>query len=182
MDKHPTYPVALLCKGLIIPGHILLSDKTRGKCDQNTRGSSAPEGILVTFSLGFWSDINIWPGIIHSDYNISVYNNIFNYLLWNILILPKQILAFPHIRQSRWKDKVTATKIRVFDTHEDPHERVFMSGLIMLISIVFSVLSEMIMTYLSIIIFSIIYCRTFLFYFQNFWLSCILDNLGGRIK
>ena len=49
-----------------------------------------------------------------------------------------KISGFP---TSRWEDKVTATKIdqRFFDTHEDPPERVFKSGLIMLLSIVFSV-------------------------------------------
>ena len=36
-----------LIKGLIIHGHILLSDKNqRGECDQNTRGSSAPEVVF----------------------------------------------------------------------------------------------------------------------------------------
>ena len=35
---------------------------------------------------------------------------------------------------SRWEDKVTATKI--FDTHEDPPERMFKNGLIVIISIV----------------------------------------------
>ena len=44
-------------KGLIIPGPILLSDKNPR--EQNTRGSCAPEGVLVTFSQGFLSDINI---------------------------------------------------------------------------------------------------------------------------
>ena len=48
----------IMFKGLIIPGHILQSDKkkTEGKCDQN-----------------------VSPRL--SDYDISIYNNIFNYLL-----------------------------------------------------------------------------------------------------
>ena len=77
--------------------------------------------------------------ITGNDYHISVYNYIFNYLLRNILIYFQNVRLFLFIGgQSRWEDKVTATKIRgSFDTHEDPPERVFKSGLIMLISNVF---------------------------------------------
>ena len=80
-------------------------------------------------------------------------------------------MAFPYHDQSRWKD-----------THEDPPEKVFMSGLMMLISIAFCVLPEIIMTYLFTIIFSTTYMYYGTYYLHNFWLSCILDNLGGRIK
>ena len=88
--------------------YIAVWQKPERKCDQNTRGRCAPEGVLVTFSRGFSSDGNIWPGMINPDYDIFVYNNIFNYLSWIILILP-QITGFS---TSRWEDKVTATKIR----------------------------------------------------------------------
>ena len=94
-----------LCKELIIPDHILLSDKKK-------RGKMWPKHPRVTFSWGFSSDSNIWLGMINPDYDISVYNNLFNYLLCNILILPPKCLAIPHLGQSRWEDKVTATKIR----------------------------------------------------------------------
>ena len=58
---HDYLYIIILLKGLIIPGHILLSNKNprRWEYDQNTRGSVAPEGVLVTFSRGFLSDINI---------------------------------------------------------------------------------------------------------------------------
>ena len=39
----------------IYSSHILLSDKNpEGKCDQNTRWSSAPDSVLVTFTRGFF--------------------------------------------------------------------------------------------------------------------------------
>ena len=62
-------------KGLIIPGHILLSDK-----NPSGNVTKTHEGVLVTFSRGFSSDSNIYPGMINPDYDISAYNNIFNYL------------------------------------------------------------------------------------------------------
>ena len=126
--------------------YIAVWQSPEGKCDQSTRGSSAREGALVTFSRGFSSDSNIWPGMINPDYDISVYNNIFNYLSWIILILP-QITGFS---TSRWEDKVTATNQRVFNTHEDPSERMFKSGLIKLMPIVFC-----------------------LFYSERLWHSCL---------
>ena len=169
-------------KGLIIPGHILLSDKKpEGKCDQNTRrGSSAPEGVLVTFLRGFSSDSNIWPGMINPDYDICVYNNSFNYLSWIILILPR-ITGFS---TSRWEDRVTATKIRGFATPTKTpwDERMFKSGLINLMSIVLCVCftrkDYSISVYNNIFNYSL---RNILIYFQNV-LSCILYHLGGRIK
>ena len=60
-----------------------------------------------------------WPMLISiglclsypNDYDISVNNYVFNYLLRNILILLPKYLAFLHLGQSRWEDKVAATKI-----------------------------------------------------------------------
>ena len=75
--------------------------------------------------------------MINPDYDISVSvcNYIFNYLLYNI-ILPPKCLAFPHLGQSRWEDKITSTKIRGSSTPMKSPERVFVSGLIILISII----------------------------------------------
>ena len=54
------------------------------------------------------------------------------------MILPSKYMAFPYLDQSRWEDKITATKIReVFDTNEFPPERVFASEHMMLISFFF---------------------------------------------
>ena len=109
--------------------------------------------------------INIWPGMINTDYDISVYNNIINYLLWNILILLPKCLAFPHLGQSMWEDYVTTTKIRHSHMHKDPPDKGFMSGLIMLISIGLFVCYTEWLWHLFTIIFSIIYCGTFLILF-----------------
>ena len=71
------------------------------------------------------------------DYDIHVYNNIFNYSLHNILIYFQDVCLFLYLGPSRWEDKVTATMVRgSSDTHEAPPERVFVSGLMMLIFIV----------------------------------------------
>ena len=50
--------------------------------------------------------------MINPEKDISVYNYIFNYILYDILILPPKYLAFPYLGQSRWEDKVTATMVR----------------------------------------------------------------------
>ena len=91
-------------------------------------------GIILPISIV----LIVLLGIINPENDISVYYYIiFNYILYNILILPPKYKAFPYLDQSRREDKVTATEIkRGFDIHEDPPERVFVSGLMMLISIV----------------------------------------------
>ena len=55
------------------------------------------------------------------DYDIPVYNYIFNYLLRNILIYFQNVWLFLNLGQSRWDDKVTAIKIRGSSTlKKDP--------------------------------------------------------------
>ena len=71
-------------------------------------GAELPRVFWSHFPSVFLSDSNVWPGMINPDYDISVYNNMFNYLSWIILIFP-QITGFS---TSRWEDKVTATKIK----------------------------------------------------------------------
>ena len=41
-----------------------------------------------------------------NDYDISVYNYIFNYLLRNILIYFQNIWLFLYLGQSRWENKI----------------------------------------------------------------------------
>ena len=92
-------------KGLIIPGQILLSDKPVGNVTLTHEGA-----LLLRV---FWSHFRDYSRLWH-----ICYNNIFNYLLCNILMLPPKCLAFQHLGQSRLEDKVTATKgQRVFDIH-----------------------------------------------------------------
>ena len=83
-----------------------------------------------------------------------------------------------------WEDTVISNKIkRVFDTHEDPPESVFMSGITLLISIVLIVLLGMINNEISVhnyifnyILYNILILSTIYLF------SHILVNLGGMIK
>ena len=82
-----------------------------------------------------------------------------------------KISGFP---TSRWEDKVTATKTRrVFNTHEDPPDMVFKSGLIVLISIVFLVCFTG-NTY-DISVYNYLLWNI-LVYFQNVWLFLYLGQ------
>ena len=74
--------------------------------------------------------------MINPDYDISVYNNIFNDLLLIILIL----LQITRFSTSGWEDKVTATKIRGYSmltkTLLRGCSRVYKNGLIKIMTIV----------------------------------------------
>ena len=84
----------VLLNGLIIPSHILLSDK-------NPRGNVVKTHERALLLRVFWSHLREGfrqTAIYDQEWlipimTISVYNNIFNYLSWIILILP-QITGF----------------------------------------------------------------------------------------
>ena len=142
----------LTFKGLIIPGHILLSDKKQpwGNTTKTHEGALLPRMFWSLFREGFCQTAiydREWLIPIMTYLLTIIFLIIYYEIFWFHL---KKCLAFPHLGQSRWEDKVTVPKIKGSSTRRPsektrrpsektrrPSERVFMSGLIMLISIVF---------------------------------------------
>ena len=78
--------------------------------DQRVDAHEDPHGVQGwTNSANFHCLFVCFTG---NDYDISVYNYMFTYLLRNILMYFQDISFFLYIGQSRWEDNVTSTKIR----------------------------------------------------------------------